>query len=209
VHPATVNIIVIGYALPDKEIACLKAVRKNTVHPYLLTFFDNYNSGLTLTQAWNGLIKASPCTFICLLNNDTEAYPHWLERMYESSISIQDCGFIGPSTNMCHSPQRGVSTYQESEKHRGKVIKMKNPISGFCILFKKSIWDLLNGFDERYTLYGQESDLIDRATTHGFYSYWRQDAFVFHHGEASVKASKIDIEKERECAKKLYWSTRK
>jgi len=208
-HPATVNIIVIGYGLTDLETACLACVRKNTTHRYLLTFFDNYESGLTLTEAWNALISASPCEYICLLNNDTEVRPNWLGRMYETLTNVEDCGFVGPSTNQCHSPQKSVSTFQEAESHRASAVKMESPISGFCLLFSKSTYNLLGGFDERYALYGQESDFIDRGFRLGLDAYWRQDAFVYHHGEASIKAHDIDVASEREKAKKLYWSERK
>lgn len=208
-HQATVNIIVIGYGLPDLEARCLESVRRATSHPYLLTFFDNFESGLTLTEAWNLLISASPCDHICLLNNDTEVHPGWLSRMYETLTTVEDCGFVGPSTNQCHSPQKAVGTLREAEAHRGSAVRMDSPISGFCLLFSKSTYDMLEGFDSRYALYGQESDFIDRGFALGFDAYWRQDAFVYHHGEASIKAHGVNVSKEREKAKKLYWSERK
>jgi len=209
VHHTTVNIIVIGYGLPDLEAKCLESVRRHTTHPYLLTFFDNFESGLSLTEAWNFTISVSPCAYICLLNNDTEVHPNWLGRMYETLTTVPDCGFVGPSTNQCHSPQKAVSTAKEAEAHRGSAVRMDSPISGFCLLFSKETYNQLNGFDPRYALYGQESDFIDRGFRLGLDAYWRQDAFVFHHGEASIKAHGLDVSTEREKAKKLYWGERK
>jgi GT2 family glycosyltransferase len=213
----TVNIIVIGYNLPKLERACLKAIHANTTHPYLLTYYDNYNSGMTLTRVWDLLITCSPCDYVCLLNNDTEVYPDWLTLMFdtlgkeyfaEDNIQVK-VGFVGPSTNQCHSVQKQIATYEEAKKHAGKVVLTQQPISGFCILFEKSTYTALRGFDPRYGLYGQESDLINRAYKKlNLYCAWRQDAFVFHHGEASVKAAKIDVATERKIAKDLYWEER-
>lgn len=205
-----VNIIVIGYNRPDLDKKCLDSIKRNTSYPHTVTFFENYNSGLTLTQAWNKLIKESRSELICLLNNDTEVYPLWLTRLVNVLETTPDCGFVGPSTNQCHSPQKNIPTYEEAERHKNGIMKLKEPISGFCVLFRRDTWGRLGGFDERYTLYGQESDFIDRAKTKfSLHSYWCQSAFVYHHGEASVKTLGKSVEKEREKAKKLYWSTRK
>jgi GT2 family glycosyltransferase len=217
-RPETVNVIIIGYAQPKLERTCLKAVHANTAHPYLLTYYDNYASGWSLTQAWNALIDCTPCDTVCLLNNDTEVQPDWLTLLYDSlGKHYEDdqgikrkIGFVGPSTNQCHSVQKTIPTFEAAKKHQGEVDITPQPISGFCLLFERHTWIALNGFDERYTLYGQESDFIYRAVKQlGLYCAWRKDAFVFHHGEASVKAAKIDVEAERKKAKDIYWKERK
>lgn len=212
-RPETVNIIVIGYNVPRLERACLKTILANTAQPYLLTYYDNFASGLTLTEIWNKLISLSPCQYICLLNNDTEPYPHWLSRMMDSlgkTIDGKKIGFVGPSTNSCHSPQKNIATYEEALAHAGQVEIMQSPISGFCLLFEKHTYDMINGLDERYGLYGQESDFIDRANRQlNLFCAWRKDSFVFHHGEASVKANKVDVDQERQKAKAIYWADRK
>lgn len=211
-RPETVNIIVIGYNVPKLERACLKSIHANTTHPYLLTYYDNFASGLTLTQAWNKLIEYSPCNFICLLNNDTEVSPMWLVLMMDSlgkKVDSQEIGFVGPSTNSCHSPQKQIPTYEAALSHAGEVEIMTAPISGFCLLFSKATWLELHGMDERYELYGQESDFIDRAKNClSLVCAWRKDAFVFHHGEASVKANNINVAEERKKAKTIYWKDR-
>lgn len=210
-RPETVNIIVIGYNVPKLERACLKSIHANTAHPYLLTYYDNFASGLTLTQVWNKLIDHSPCNFVCLLNNDTEVFPGWLDRMMDSlgsKIDGKEIGFVGPSTNSCHSPQKKIPTYEEALMHMNEVEAMTSPISGFCLLFSKATWCGLHGMDERYGLYGQESDFIDRARQLELVCAWRKDAFVFHHGEASVKANKVNVAEERKKAKAIYWTDR-
>ena len=204
-----VNIIVIGFKLGDIEAECLKSIVDHTQYPYLITYYDNHKNEYTLTQLWNELIAASPCEYICLLNNDTRVTKDWLKKLVHTLDDIDQCGFVGPSTNNCHSPQKKISSPEAAKKYENKAVEMKDPISGFCLLFRKSLWEDLGGFDPKYRHYGQESDFIDRACKQGWHSYWRQDAFVFHIGEASVQASGIDVEAARTEAKQLYWSTRK
>jgi len=204
------QIIVVGYGLPEMESQCLKSVLNHTSVPFTLTYTDNKKNKLTLTQVWNKLIRKSEADYICLLNSDTQVTSGWLELMLEAFDKFKDCGFVGPSTNNCHSPQKKIPTPEEAKKRSGKYKKMTDPISGFCLVFERQLWHALNKFDERYTFYGQESDFIDRSRTAlGLNCYWSQGSFVWHEGEASVRVSGMDVEKERMKAKQLYHSERR
>lgn len=204
-----VDICVVGYGLPELEEKCLGSVIKNTTDwPYFLTFVDNYDTGWSLTDVWEAFVERSEQEFIVLLNNDTEVYPKWLSRMMEVMLSDATMGFCGPSTSSCHSPQKSIPTFEEAEKYIGKIEFVTDPLSGFCFLMRREAWREVGGFDLRYKLYASESDLADRAHKVGFKSCWVKSAYVFHHGEMSVKASGMDVKAERERAKKLYWSER-
>jgi len=203
-----VDIVVVGYNLPEMEADCIQSVIQHTDWPYVLTYYDNYETGSTLTQVWNWFIKASPCPHICLLNSDTIVYDGWLSRMMETLLADPKVGCVGPSTDNCHGRQNTIPTYEAALQCQGKIEVTKEPICGFCVLFRKSLWIELRGFDERYNFYGQESDFIDRAQRQGYKSVWRQDAFVHHIGEQSITHSKMDVNEERQKAKDLYWSTR-
>lgn len=204
-----VEVLVVGYGLPEIEAKCVSSVVTNTDYPYYLTYYDNFRYNKPLTQIWNVFIKNSTAGCICLLNSDTVVYPNWLSRMMNTFEMDRTIGFVGPSTNNCHSPQKSIATYEESQKYLNQYEIMKDPISGFCLLFWRDVWFNYGGFDEKYYFYGSESDLIDRAQNKGIKCAWRKDAFVYHIGEASVKASGMDVKKEREKSRELYWSTRK
>lgn len=208
--PNLVDIIMIGYGLPDLEVRCFENVIKNTEYrPYKITYFDNFIPNLTLTEIWDKCIRNSDGEYVVLLNNDTEPKQGWLEKLIQTLTSVEKAGFVGPSTNSCHSPQAQIKTYEEAQKYPNKVQIMKDPISGFCVAFRKDLYEELGGFDMRFAHYGQESDLIERAQKQGYKALWRLDSFVYHVGEASVKKSGINVQVEREKARKMYWSTRK
>lgn len=199
-----VDIIIIGYNNPEMDSSCIKEVIKNTDYPYKITYFDNYQSGYTLTQVWNKLIKSSKSEYICLLNNDAFPTKHWLVKLMHSLLEKKSMGFIGPSTNSCHTIQSSVTSEEAAEMFSETVIELDKHLSGFCLLFPRAIWKKLNGFDESYTLYGQESDFIQRAKKLGYKCWWRKDVFVYHLGEATSKKFNIDVEEERKKAKHLY-----
>lgn len=206
------NIIVIGYGPKVKRLdkQCISSILFNTKYPYILTYFDNYGSGLSLTQAWNILIKNNESEYVCLLNNDVVVTPNWLMDLIEVLGTNEDIGFVGPSGN-CHSPQKAITSEEEAKKPEfsERIEILKDPPSAFCIIFRKATWEVLGGFDERYDLYGSESDLCDRAQKQlGCKFAWRQDVFIYHVGEQSSKAYEIDTELERKKARTIYWGDR-
>jgi len=201
----TVEIIVVGYHVPHLESKCINSIIFNTKHPYKITFIDNFNTGLSLTAMWNKLIGSGTCDYICLLNSDTEVSPLWLTKMMETLLSSDDIAFVGPSTNNCHSIQNTISSQEMADKHTNEIEFIQDPISGFCLLFKKSLWKKLSGFDERFHFYGAESMFIYRAMNElKLKSVWRKDVFIYHYGEGSSKAHNIDTSEERKKAKKMY-----
>jgi len=204
-----VNIIVIGYTVSEKmkqiESNCVNSVVANTEYPYHLTYYNNYKSGYSLTNVWNKFIRASKHKYICLLNSDTVVYPGWLTKLVETLDSDNTVGFVGPSTNNCHGSQRNVPSLEAASQLPCNSVRVSNvPLCGFCLLFEKQTFMNLGGFDERFKLYGQESDLLKRAQEKGYRFAWRQDAFVYHIGEATMKAAKVDIKSERAVARAMY-----
>ena len=183
---------------------CLYSVIANTNWPYKISYFDNYNSGYTLTQIWNKLINESKSEYICLLNNDAFPTMGWLEKLMTSLLYRDSQGFIGPSTNQCHSIQKSIYTEELAAQYKNKVKEINEHLSGFCVLFPRVIWSKLKGFDEKYTLYGQESDFMQRAKDIGYHCWWRKDVFVNHIGEATVKRYCKNSYIERKKAKDLY-----
>jgi GT2 family glycosyltransferase len=197
------NIIVVGFNLFEMEEKCLGSVVRHTEVPYLLTFYNNFGNKHTLTEVWNYLIGKSPCKYICLLNNDTVVSPFWLSRMLET-LQKEHVGIVCPSTNRCRSKQKSVNTYEKAYKATPKEMVSNTPLSGFCFVFRKELWTQLGGFNPTYKFYGQESDFMYKSNRLGKMVVWRRDSFVFHHGEASIKASGKNVERERNKARDLY-----
>jgi len=61
-------------------------------------------------------------------------------------------------------------------------------VSGCFLLVKKSLWEELGGFDERFFMYGEEADLCLRARKLGYQPVVTPRATIVHHGGASEKA---------------------
>lgn len=58
-------------------------------------------------------------------------------------------------------------------------------VTGCLFLIRRKTWDMLNGFDPAFTMYGEEADLCLRARAIGLRPHITPDATIIHYGAAS------------------------
>src|SRR3990167_337316 len=186
------DIIIIRFNTPELDEKCVASVLKYVGNiPHVITIFDNSANKMTVTEVWNKLINSSHGEYVLLLNNDTEVYAGAIPKMMDTMLSRKDVGAVGPSTNNSKNPQR-VEKYPTTKSEIDMKEKFGTDwqLSGFCLLLKRWAVQYIGGFDETYGHYGQENDLLYREQEAGFKTIWRQDAFVYHVGQASSKKLK-------------------
>ena len=83
-----IEIVIVAYNNPECEKKAIEAVKRTT--DVKLTVFDNYRTGLSLSQAWNKCIKESNADYICLLNNDAYVTEGWLDEMMKGFNDEKD-----------------------------------------------------------------------------------------------------------------------
>ena len=199
-----IEIILVRYKLPIVENDCLSSVLKNTSN-YHLTVYDNAPHNENLGKLWNKLINRSDADTICLLNTDTLVEENWLTRLEETleGPSWNKIGAVGPVTDNAHNAQkrdRGGACFRLPE---GQML------SGFCLLFKKSIWSEVGGIPENFGFYGQETAFLIKVDKKGYTQWVNPSVFVHHLGSASAqeaqKRGEMDIKTEREAARKMVF----
>jgi len=224
-----VSIVLPVFNQPSMTEDCLAAIRANT-QDYEIVLVDNgsdpplYWSDGSLDQgdrliirnetnlgfpaAINQGIRASKGDVIVLLNNDVTVTPHWAERLM---AVLEDYSIVGPMTNFAAGFQRTtVCAYaneqelnQEAEKrwytYEKSVVEV-NWLIGFCMMFRKSLFDELGEFDESlWPCSGEELDFCLRARSKG---HRLGVAFgVYVHHEGSVTFNMMDKERTIEYAK--------
>jgi hypothetical protein len=63
-------------------------------------------------------------------------------------------------------------------------------ISGACIMIKRSVFQHVSGFDERYFMYSEDLDLCWRVRQAGFDCMYVPDAQIVHHGGGSSNSAR-------------------
>jgi len=179
------NIILVRYKNPEVEDRCIKSIEQFTdLSKHTLTIFDNAQENINLGKLWNRLIEESKDKVICLLNSDTVVEEGWTR--IEEALSDNRVGAVGPLTNHC-------GTKQKSLDKNGQVEEI-NDLSGFCYVFRKSVWKEVGRFPEDMPFYGQESIFNRKLQDRGYKLMVDRRVFVHHEKGASYKK---DVESGR------------
>ena len=142
--------------------------------------------------------------YILLLNNDTIALPGWLSSLYRTLERDPDAVIAGskllyPDGNI---QEAGAVLFSDGTAHNvGRGYPRDTPvfnieretdyISGASVLVRKSFWDRVGGFDERYqNAYCEDSDLAMTARSRGMRVVYQPASEVVHfeHGSYADQA---------------------
>lgn len=184
-----VEIVMLKFKEPPEIIdKAISRIIHNTEHPFKLTIFDNRPNTANTSKIWNKLVRESMCDYVLIMDSDAyvpekKTEPCWLSRMMES---IEETGVVIPVSSASGGQDQRVDG---PEEYPSSVIN-KGIWSGYCFLFKKSVvLDLPvrvpGPFDERFYIYGQDSEWAHRVSKKLGGAVMRKDVYVEHIGGAS------------------------
>jgi N-acetylglucosaminyl-diphospho-decaprenol L-rhamnosyltransferase len=77
-------------------------------------------------------------------------------------------------------------------------------LSGSCLLVRRSVWEALGGFDERYFMFFEDVDLGRRIGEAGHRQVWTPRAVVTHLGGHSYRSDPAPMLKAHHHSAKMY-----
>ncbi|QHT64086.1 glycosyltransferase family 2 protein [Paenibacillus lycopersici] len=145
-----------------------------------------------------GLMMAKGTTLL-LLNNDTIVTPRWLDNMLACLNSDPGIGMVGPVTNYISGDQRIEVPYTDEAGILpfAKRFNYSDPakwqrtdrLPGFCLLFRRELWERTGYLDEGYEIGNFEDDDFNiRVRLQGYALVIARDTFIHHFGSVSMKA---------------------
>ena len=220
------SIIVPVYNQHETAHACIAAVRANT-QDFELIVIDNgsepefipegpaivirnvKNEGFP--RAINQGLKAATGETVILLNDDVICAQGWSERLL---AHLDSYSIVSPVTNYCAGLQRvTIPVYQDEQEfnreaeiwavaHAGESQEV-NWVIGFCMAFKKSLWEEIGPFDESlWPCSGEELLFCLDARKAGHKVGIARDVYVHHEGSQTFnemeKAGQVDYLKVSE-----------
>jgi len=144
---------------------------------------------------------------LVFLNNDTVVDAHWLEepaKLFENpEIGIVQANLrllaepsVADSTGHCISvlglPVEN-SFFMEEPKEPTPIFAGK----GAALFVRKELFERLNGFDEDYFFYFEETDLCWRARLLGYEVYFSPRSVVLHKGSGTFKNGKLLFHRQK------------
>lgn len=149
-------------------------------------------------RAVNEGIKAAQTDFIALLNNDTEADPHWVEAGLHALKELHGYSFF--ASKIVHFDQRDLLDcagdcysqagipYKRGYREPVEKFSKTEPVLGAsaaAAFYLRSLFDEIGLFDEDFIIYLEDVDLSLRAQLLGHRCLYLPDAIVYHIEAAS------------------------
>lgn len=139
--------------------------------------------------------------FVLLLNNDTIIAPDAVTGMVQTAEADPAVGVVGAKLMQTGTPTRLECVALRVDLRWGRVYQTGfdetdhgqydgltdvTAVSGAAMLVRRTVWERLGGFDERYFAYFEDVDLCLRARREGFKVRVAPRAVVWHKGRAST-----------------------
>ena len=168
-----------------------------------------------------GLVVATG-DIICVLNNDIITTPDWAEHLIWHLNNGLDV--VGPRTNYIDGPQiLLISVYLNKEElyERAKEHYKKNKhkqwafprLVGFCLMFKREVYEKIGGFDEIFGIGNFEDDDWNlKAIEADYKTGIARDCYLHHFGSKTHELLSLDYNELLNKNRKIFqsrWSDKK
>jgi len=143
--------------------------------------------------AINQGITATASPYVATLNDDAAAHPRWLEALVGALERRPDAGMCASQVRFFGEPRldsAGMLVCRDgSSKQRGHgrapddfpVLEETLFPSGSAALYRRAMLEDIGGFDDRFFLYCEDTDLGLRARWAGWKCLYSPEAVVEHH----------------------------
>ena len=132
-----------------------------------INFLQIHDFNLEISKRLNECVDLLPNEWICLTDNDVLKFPQFAEQLKEVLSTSSKSNVYGSMTNRLRptNPQVVYEMFDESDINEhfykagelwdkyGAELKKTRLIAGSCMVFHKSLWEAVGGFDESKTFF--------------------------------------------------------
>lgn len=148
----------------------------------------------------NEAVKHAAGEYLLLLNNDTIPERDWLTSMVRLMLDTPGCGIVGSKLLYPDRTIQHVGVYIDVKgirKHYYKkyphdipdamIVRECEAVTAACFLIKKSVYEKVGGFDERYIQGVEDMDLCFKVRELGYRIFYCPDSVLIHFEGTSWK----------------------
>lgn len=217
-----VSIIILTKDKPCLIEGCINSIEKHTKYPYEIIIVDtgstnpqvlNYYKTLKykvvfdrfhFSRSNNNAAKIAKGKYLCFLNNDTVATDGWLTELMklgqEKHVGLVGPKLLYPNDNIQHAGVAlGISglaghMYHNLPQHYWPTIFTRevSAVTGACMLIRKSLFESVGGFDEKYMIEFQDIDLCLKLKQKSYKILYTPRSILYHF--CSVTRGKVSKE---------------
>jgi|WetSurMetagenome_2_1015567.scaffolds.fasta_scaffold145192_2 O-antigen biosynthesis protein len=199
----------------------------NYLSNYACTIIVNKtNEGFA--KANNKAAKIAQGDYLLFLNNDTIVLPHFMEKMLNTfsldpKTAIVGCMIIKQDTNRIQHagvmftqdlipyelglPVDGISLGISRADPRANTVREVPSVTAACMMIRKSVFQEVGGFDERYVNGWEDTDLVLKVREKGYKVWYNGTAVIYHKHFGSVNFGRLQHENDNRRLYDSIWVT--
>lgn len=196
-----IQIVIVDNASTDDSLEELKKRWDNNDQVHIIPLKENYGFSKANNEGIRWSIKEG-IEYFLLLNNDTEIEPYTIERMMDSQKKTE--AIVVPKVFYADRPgviwyaggdfSRIIKKQKQLGKNRPDSVKFQISrycgfANGCCLLLTKKIVKKVGLLDERFFLYGEDTEYSLRAKERGIPIWYCAEAVVYHKVNGSSKGN--------------------
>ena len=206
----------------DYEIIVVDNNSPNPEWKVLIDEFDKINfielkENLGFSKANNIGVKSAKSEYVYILNPDTEIEGNYFKEILDFADSQDKFGALGlrmhdANGNFLPESKRSVpalvnsfeklftklnndsKTYYRNDIAETDIAEVE-VMTGANLLMKKSVYEEVGGFDERYFMYGEDIDLCYTILRKGYKNFYYGKYSILHYKGESTVRDKIYLER--------------
>lgn len=147
---------------------------------------------LGIAKQWNRIVRHVPdANIVALINDDIEVVPHWLDVLRFTLEHNPEISMVGLRCETGVTASRGSRAvnidYVESRLFDGSGSLLSS--GGACFAFRRTDWEMVGGFDERFFCFYEELDFGVQLGLRNKQSVIAEYPVVYHMGGATIGAN--------------------
>ncbi len=225
-----VHLVVMDNASTDGSCEKLRSLYRS--HPRVEILENAHNLGFA--RAVNACAARASETYLLILNPDCELYPGALSLLKQALDDNEQAGLAAPQV-IDHQEQvmsgtlrsfphparalmsgtglsrlgRYIPLFRGVEHARTEMpdtTVTAEAVSGACMLVRRSVFEQLGGFDERFGMHFEDLDLMYRMKQAGFQRLYVPAARAFHQAGTSSRSRPAWVHRQKHKGLLLFWS---
>jgi len=167
-----VDVVIPTFRRPEALASCLKSLEKQTMAPASIEVIDDsetdYGPGVSRNIGW----KRGSGRYVAFIDDDCLAEQDWIESLQKVFSENEIGGIEGGITTTDENGEK--IDFNPPNRFRWNRFKTAN------LAVRRDVLEEIGGFDERYHMHREDTDLAWRVIDAGFKMAWAPQCRVHH-----------------------------
>ena len=166
------DVVIPTFRRPEALASCLKSLEKQTMAPASIEVIDDsetdYGPGVSRNIGW----KRGSGRYVAFIDDDCLAEQDWIESLQKVFSENEIGGIEGGITTTDENGEK--IDFNPPNRFRWNRFKTAN------LAVRRDVLEEIGGFDERYHMHREDTDLAWRVIDAGFKMAWAPQCRVHH-----------------------------